>query len=739
MARLVDRNMRTDLLQQARLTAQSIDVERIRALSGTAADPEQPDYRRLKQQLLQLRQVYSDSRFLYLMGRQADGRIFFFADSEPIGSPDESPAGQLYPEASTALQQAFITGKSVVEGPVADRWGVWVSALVPLRDPRSGEVIALFGIDVEAADWRSTIGYTLLIPIGFMVGLLLVLGIGCLLLDRRRRLPFPDQHTGLRRHLEALVTACCGLLLTLLLAQQFGHLERHARQHTFNHIAMENSFRIVDALKGIRDYQLTGLARFLGIDPRIDWRRFVGYSAHLSRNTAVQGWAWAPAVTAAQLADIETAMRRAGFEHFHVWQQDAEGNRMTAHGREVHYPVLYMNTMRGEFPVQGYDLGSEPTRHATLVEAARTGLTSATDPIDLIGTAEPGIVIIEPVYGAEDLRGFALAAVRTRVLLEHAMRDTADTPTTPHLSLYQLHDHAPHKLLATTHAELNEAALSTPRLHADSAGIVPMAVPFLGFGKSYALIVEPNVGFASFYPTRAYPLTLLAGIVLTAVLSLFVDHVSNRRHRLESSVQARTRELQASHERLHKLATTDPLTELPNRRSFMERLQQEFARLQRFPDLNIAVLMLDLDHFKRINDRHGHATGDDVLKHFAALLRSRLRQTDMAGRLGGEEFALLLPTRRPDDARRFAEQLRQTLHRTPFHHADGPLAFTVSIGISRLAPTDHNAEVALSRADTALYRAKQKGRDRVETEDIAAHDDAIIRMADRNSTPTVKT
>ena len=94
---------------------------------------------------------------------------------------------------------------------------------------------------------------------------------------------------------------------------------------------------------------------------------------------------------------------------------------------------------------------------------------------------------------------------------------------------------------------------------------------------------------------------------------------------------------------LKELAITDPLTDLPNRRHFMAALERELARVKRFKTQPAAVLMVDLDHFKRINDRHGHAVGDAVLVHFAQLVRESLRITDTAGRMGGEEFAVLLP------------------------------------------------------------------------------------------------
>lgn len=162
------------------------------------------------------------------------------------------------------------------------------------------------------------------------------------------------------------------------------------------------------------------------------------------------------------------------------------------------------------------------------------------------------------------------------------------------------------------------------------------------------------------------------------------------------------------------LATTDFLTGLPNRREFMRQLDAEQARLQRDVGGCAAVLMLDLDLFKHVNDEYGHATGDAVLRHLAGLMRDSQRKIDMLGRVGGEEFAILLPGADLDAAAVFAERLRQRIADTPLQVSGQPLPVTVSIGIAALSAADSSADQALIRADQALYRAKRGGRNRVE-------------------------
>ena len=163
------------------------------------------------------------------------------------------------------------------------------------------------------------------------------------------------------------------------------------------------------------------------------------------------------------------------------------------------------------------------------------------------------------------------------------------------------------------------------------------------------------------------------------------------------------------------LATTDFLTGLPNRRHFMARLDDEHARLQREIEDCAAVLMLDLDHFKTINDEHGHAIGDAVLRHVAALMLDGQRKIDTLGRVGGEEFAILLPGTDLAAATVFAERLRRRVADTPLHLDGAAITVTVSIGIAAMAGTEAGYDAVLVRADKALYGAKRAGRNRVET------------------------
>jgi diguanylate cyclase (GGDEF)-like protein/PAS domain S-box-containing protein len=166
-------------------------------------------------------------------------------------------------------------------------------------------------------------------------------------------------------------------------------------------------------------------------------------------------------------------------------------------------------------------------------------------------------------------------------------------------------------------------------------------------------------------------------------------------------------------EELRHLASTDPLTGLLNRRSFFLTAEQEIARQHRHPR-PLAVAMLDLDHFKSINDRFGHQAGDEALRIFAEVCRRHLREPDFMGRLGGEEFAVMLPETSVEQAMLAMERLRAAVEEIKVQIAnDQAISITVSIGITGFEQSDFKIDSALQRADKALYRAKTSGRNGV--------------------------
>ncbi|HYH22178.1 MAG TPA: GGDEF domain-containing protein [Azospirillum sp.] len=198
---------------------------------------------------------------------------------------------------------------------------------------------------------------------------------------------------------------------------------------------------------------------------------------------------------------------------------------------------------------------------------------------------------------------------------------------------------------------------------------------------------------------RVFALSIMiVGLVLTAAFSALYWPMRSGAARLDAIM-----------EELHLLAATDPLTGILNRRSVIAQAQS--AQAQSKACAGGAVVMIDIDHFKAVNDRLGHPSGDEVLRKVSAVLRSRLRQGDLIGRYGGEEFLVVLPGARLTEAAMVAERLRRAVAATDFGLAGLDRPVTVSVGISPWNRMAEDVLTAIGRADRGLYRAKADGRD----------------------------
>jgi diguanylate cyclase (GGDEF)-like protein len=179
-----------------------------------------------------------------------------------------------------------------------------------------------------------------------------------------------------------------------------------------------------------------------------------------------------------------------------------------------------------------------------------------------------------------------------------------------------------------------------------------------------------------------------------------------------SEIEEAHRLARAAQADLRRLASVDELTGVANRRWFTAMAGRELERCRRF-EHQLALLMIDIDHFKSVNDTHGHAVGDEVLKAFTRELESNLRSVDLLGRLGGEEFAVMLPETEQSAAALTAERLRAAVETLKFPFEDGTvLRITTSVGIAIFSPTGDSLDSLLARADSALYTAKREGRNR---------------------------
>ena len=231
-------------------------------------------------------------------------------------------------------------------------------------------------------------------------------------------------------------------------------------------------------------------------------------------------------------------------------------------------------------------------------------------------------------------------------------------------------------------------------------------------------IIDDKILDSFIYTPDNYQQNLLRYLqiaTITSVIALLLAGIASWIYRTNRRLVREIAARQSAEEQLRHLSETDGLTGLANRRAFDQQLNKEFQRYLRYRH-PFCVVMVDIDWFKHINDTYGHPAGDHVLTEFAWRLRDHIRKTDVLARIGGEEFAILMPETSPLEAKKRTEALQKCINNAPFqlgNSADSPLMMTASFGISCVADNDLVAEASLIRADTALYKAKNSGRNQV--------------------------
>ncbi len=252
-----------------------------------------------------------------------------------------------------------------------------------------------------------------------------------------------------------------------------------------------------------------------------------------------------------------------------------------------------------------------------------------------------------------------------------------------------------------------------------------LALPLVNRGQVTGILyLENNLAVGVFSPDKLKLLDLLSAQIAVSIENArLYDRLERMNLTLEQQVADRTRELEhktvaltertealrAANSELKRLATTDALTGVSNRRGFLDVASKELERAARYRR-SLSLLIMDIDHFKQINDGYGHSAGDEALRQVSDTIRAQIRSTDYFARIGGEEFALILPETDLDGAIYLAERIRAAVAAIEIHTGQFRFTLTISIGLAVIGANDVTTDQILARADQALYRAKAKGR-----------------------------
>ncbi len=442
-------------------------------------------------------------------------------------------------------------------------------------------------------------------------------------------------------------------------------------QATQNDEAMRSAHQAV-ALAQLSVGELTTASAFFQAEGTFNRHEFDVVGASLLRRGALTATAYVQRVRRSERAAFE---RSHGFP---IVERGPLGRPQRAGVRPEYFPVVYAVAEHpGQVP-RGYDIGSDPLRMPPLMHARDTGRSAATKVIPLLIGGE-GINVFRPVY--RDGAPTATVAERRRALTGFAAGS------------FRLRDLAAAALAAVpadVGVQLRSGArtiIGPPESFSDAA-----SAPIRIADRAWQLVVrDPD------RPDVLLPILIaVVGGSLAALLAVLI-FVWSRNERMQE---------------LQRLADHDSLTGLKNRRRFEEDLRRELARSLREGSTG-ALLVLDLDEFKPVNDNHGHLTGDRVIEEVASVLGRRARETDVLARVGGDEFAIVLPHCDAEEARTVADAMVRAIREHEVG-TEGVSRVTASVGIALFgAGTEATFDSVLSDADAAMYAAKQAGRDDV--------------------------
>ena len=526
-AQHADREMRVDLLKQASLVAQTLSTDQIKMLSGSEQDLASPVYLRFKEQFSALQKANSKCRFIYLLGKSSQGKVFFFVDNEPAGSKDCSPAGQIYDEAPRGTRRAFFTKTPEVEGPAKDRWGTWVTAVVPLTERTTGNLVAVFAMDVDARNWKRDMLRSAA-PAGVLTLVLAALGMaGGLLLARRSKIALSAPLW--MRRIEPLLATAAGMAVTLFAAWTSDERESRNRSQSFLDLADTQTAGIVETL---RDLEIDGFTSYCQSGKEVSWDEIQRYARYLNRAGTIRALEWIPAVPGAEKSRFEGNARQAGLVGFEIWEKDSCGNRIPAGNRSMYYPVFRVAPLAGNEPALGYDLGSEPVRRNAMEKAARTGLVTASDSVGLVQETDVqnGMLVFHPIFtdsSARQLSGYGLAVLCLKTFLESVVPGPSEN-----VELHLINSDGSRKLLASSMD-------ATPSKASKLSG----SRPILAFGKVFMATAHAGPDFERTHPARAGRTAAVSGALLTLALAFVVAMMRRDREDLERLVEKRTAEL----------------------------------------------------------------------------------------------------------------------------------------------------------------------------------------------------
>lgn len=513
-----------------------------------------------------------------------------------------------------------------------------------------------------------------------------------------------------------ILTACIGIIVSIVAAAAVIRANDEIAQLAFAKEAAESLQTIQAQVANAHDalYSLRDLLD--ATDPPVRREEFQAFAKRLrERFVGLRDTGWAPRVTRTDRDAFERNVSTAGFPEYVIRERDKDGKLGRAVDRETYFPILYPDPVEMTPKVMGLNLSFEVNRRKALLHSIKTRQPASTPPLALIvGNGETnGFMSFLPVFGpggtANAPRGVVYGAFEIKPMIEKILK-LALRANDISLYFYDLSKPVDDQLIYA-HFASDRGSGSSMLSRQEILTLAHWEGPLNMANQTWSVVFVPanKIGHG-IWQWPAF-LSLCIGLIVTGMVEAYLV-ISMRRtaqlERLTDRLRTTAKTLGEKGEKLAHLARHDPLTGLPNRAAFAEDTLSISARgSEKIP---IAVLMLDLDRFKAVNDTLGHAAGDRLLCKVADRLRANLRQGDVIARLGGDEFAIVQAhILQPEAAESLARRLVDVLCQ-PYNIVGQKVEIGVSIGIAVATIVGADIDTMLREADRALYTAKLDGR-----------------------------
>lgn len=541
--------IKSNLLQQATDIAKALNPVRVKQLTFTAADTASPVFQRLQNQLLSSKEIFR-YKGIYTM-KLFDGEFRFGPETYEPGSPMASPPGTVYESPTDFDYNVYRNIKPDVDGPITDEYGSFISALAPVTDPRTGEVLMLVGVDIPADDYYAELRESKKLPhlLTLLTMILISFGFANLILKKVVKKYARSYFITFETILIGLSFLFIAALITIKTALD----EKLEIEKTFQVLAKTNNYTISDELVGLRNY-LYNFTKYVQNQELLKHNEFDAMLSSLTESSSAIAYMWIPNVKNAHRSEFEKWIQEDGIPGFCINENDLKGNRVKALERPDYFPITYIHPAGVAEELLGFDISTGEDVRNALSEVIRDRLIFSTSFSYQLknGETKNYYILLSPVTNTigssvlpgkklnpDELLGVFAMIVDFDNMLQVNLQKQYMTREYIHTCVYDITSADQQKLISSYPIGSKSDVLDKE----DLKSAISYITPTFAVGRFFAVISYPNEKFISSNTFRNSYITGISGAIVALILTITTWFWRNRQHLLDNTVKQKTLEL----------------------------------------------------------------------------------------------------------------------------------------------------------------------------------------------------